>query len=109
MTFYSIQLKLEHLDYGKVVNCAEYPNYEIIVINDDSDDERYYEYNFQDPVKIFHIKKSETPDWGGARNPLRNIGVEKSSGKYIAFLDDDDIWLEGKLKKQVALLGKYLE
>ena len=86
------------------VQKQEYPNYEIIVINDDSDDERYYEYNFQDPIKIFHIKKSETPDWGGARNPLRNIGVEKSSGKYIAFLDDDDIWLEGKLKKQVALL-----
>ena len=49
------------------VQKQEYPNYEIIVINDDSDDERYYEYNFQDPVKIFHIKKSETPDWGGAK------------------------------------------
>jgi len=32
------------------VQKQEYSNYEIIVINDDSNDKRYYEYNFPDPV-----------------------------------------------------------
>jgi len=33
----------------------------------------------------------------------RNVGVEKARGKYIAFVDDDDLWTPDKLKKQVML------
>jgi len=32
----------------------------------------------------------------------RNFGVSQSRGKYIAFLDSDDLWLPDKLKRQVA-------
>lgn len=34
----------------------------------------------------------------------RNIGIKESSGKYIAFLDDDDEWLPEKTEKQVRQL-----
>jgi len=34
----------------------------------------------------------------------RNNGVERSSGDFIAFLDDDDVWLENKLQAQVEVL-----
>lgn len=32
----------------------------------------------------------------------RNIGVNHSTGRYIAFLDSDDLWLPGKLSAQLA-------
>jgi glycosyltransferase involved in cell wall biosynthesis len=34
----------------------------------------------------------------------RNLGVKKSSGKYIAFLDDDDTFLSNKIEKQIVTL-----
>ena len=34
----------------------------------------------------------------------RNIGIENALGKYIAFLDADDVWLPDKLQLQVEFL-----
>ena len=40
-------------------------------------------------------------------SPLaRNIGIQKANGDFIAFLDDDDLWLPEKIEKQVLLLEK---
>ena len=33
----------------------------------------------------------------------RNTGIKNSNGTYVAFLDQDDIWLDSKLKLQVAV------
>jgi len=39
----------------------------------------------------------------------RNIGVKNANGAYIAFCDDDDIWVKNKLSKQVEIFEKYPE
>tara|TARA_B100000927_G_scaffold165499_1_gene133308 strand:+ start:1250 stop:1966 length:717 start_codon:yes stop_codon:yes gene_type:complete len=85
----------------KSIENQTFKNFEIILINDDSDQREYYETNFGPKVKKIDIKKSETPEWKGSRQALINIGVDHANGKYIALLDDDDIWMDKKLEVQV--------
>lgn len=45
---------------------------------------------------------------GGKRGGFaRNLGVNSASGKWIAFLDDDDTWLPGKLRAQLTAASRF--
>jgi GT2 family glycosyltransferase len=78
-----------------------YRNFEIILINDESNQKQYYEHIFPKFVKKIDINRSELPRWTGSRQSLINIGVANSKGDYIALLDDDDYWLPKKLEVQI--------
>ena len=67
-------------------------DYEVIVINDGSDDERYLDYTFDIDVKVIHLKMNSVKEKGYFSDSIRNFGINKAKGKYIAFLDDDDYW-----------------
>ena len=79
-----------------------YTNWELIVIDDQSSD------NTTEIVAAFAQKRSNVKlirleKNGGVAN-ARNIGLEHVNGKYIAFLDSDDVWIADKLAKQVAYM-----
>lgn len=83
-----------------------YKNIELIVVDDNSDDEtKEYMENFaKENYNIKYIRISKDESKGG--NYARNKGIDLSSGEYIAFLDDDDIWLPTKIEKQVKVIEK---
>lgn len=76
---------------------------EVIVVNDCSTDnldsvmEKYSQLE-----NVVYITNENS--LGAAKS--RNKGVAFARGEYIAFLDGDDIWREGKLKKQLDLMEK---
>lgn len=79
-----------------------YTNYEVIIVNDSSTDnskEIIEEYIKND--SRFHLLNLES-NYGVSF--ARNTGIENSKGKYIAFLDSDDIWLPMKLSRQINFM-----
>ena len=73
-----------------------YQNWELLIINDS---ESEVLINFSDS-RIQLAKNSNKPGANGARN----TGINLATGRYIAYLDDDDTWEPGKLLKQVKII-----
>jgi len=78
-----------------------YPAMEIIVVDDGSTDDTRQSIAHRYPqVRYFHQENG-----GVAR--ARNRGIREARGEFIAFLDSDDLWLPGKIEKQVACFKQY--
>ena len=75
-----------------------YKNWKVYLIDDNSNDnskEILSKYQNIENIKIFILKKNKGPAY------CRNLGIQKSNSKLIAFLDSDDYWPEDKLEKQI--------
>lgn len=76
-----------------------YTNWEMLVAEDCSDD------NTRDVIrqweKIDHRVRLVALDRNGGPATARNAALERSKGRWIAFLDSDDIWLPQKLQRTI--------
>jgi glycosyltransferase involved in cell wall biosynthesis len=75
---------------------------EVIVVDDGSTD------NTKEVLAPFRDRIIYIYEDNCGVSSARNRGVAQSSGKYIAFLDADDVWLPGKLKKQVEFFESQI-
>jgi len=79
-----------------------FQDFEIVLIDDASDDDTRAAIASQSDVRIRYFRNGRNR--GEAVS--RNAGVAHATGEYIAFLDDDDTWLPEKLETQVRLLDR---
>ncbi|GEL10374.1 Glycosyl transferase family 2 [Flavobacterium glycines] len=85
------------------VQNQSYQNWEIILVDDGSTDTtRTIITTFLTDKRIQFYPLGKNSGTGVARN----FGVTKAAGKYIAFLDADDLWKPEKLEKQIDFLKK---
>ena len=82
-----------------------YQNFEILIIYDDTDkdDLNYLLKIFGKNKKIKILKNFKNLGAGLSRNK----GINKAKGKYIGFLDSDDIWNKNKISKQLTFMKKF--
>lgn len=91
-------------DTIKSVINQTYENWELIIIDDCSNDctrevvEKYIKVDSR--IKYFVLEKNS----GAA--VARTKGIKLAKGRYIAFLDSDDVWKPQKLEKQIAFMRK---
>ncbi len=76
-----------------------YPTIETLVVDDASTDQTETVVRSH-PLPCSYIRNPTNSGPSAARNRA----IQASSGKYVAFLDADDVWLPDKLSLQVALL-----
>ncbi|AWG44220.1 hypothetical protein BEH_24425 [Priestia filamentosa] len=88
-----------------------YKNVEVIVVDDNQSDSSFrkqielFMNLYREETKVVYIKNSS--NLGGAL--ARNQGIFQSSGDYVTFLDDDDIYLPQKIERQLEFMvsGNY--
>ena len=82
-----------------------YKNWELIIIDDGSDDDTEEVISQLNDERIQFYKAGRI----GINGKIKNTGIEKANGELIAFIDSDDLWAETKLEKQVSALQQYPE
>ncbi|PMO34029.1 glycosyltransferase family 2 protein [Vibrio breoganii] len=89
------------MDCINSVHAQTYTNFEMLIVDDASPDDSaaYIERNLPDErFKLIKLKSNV----GAAA--ARNEALRVASGRYIAFLDSDDIWYPSKLEKQLEFM-----
>ena len=76
-----------------------FKDFELIVVDNNSN------YNFLSVIESFRDERilpfQNNNDGIISRN--RNFGIKRSKGEFIAFCDDDDLWVESKLDEQMKI------
>lgn len=79
-----------------------YSNWELLIVNDGSqDNSRTILESYKDKDARIHVFHNEAATGEGA---ARNLAIRHAQGRYIAFLDCDDIWHPDKLAIQIKTM-----
>ena len=87
-----------------------YDSWELLLIDDGSTDKSTaiaHRYAEQYPGKVRYLEHQEHDNRGMSAS--RNLGIRHAKGRYIGFLDADDVWFPHKLQQQVAILNAHPE
>lgn len=83
------------------VLAQDYPNLELIVVDDGSSDGTETLVRNYGAASVRYIRHSHNRGLPAGRN----TGIDAAEGEYVAFLDDDDMWLPSKIAKQIHAIG----
>lgn len=87
-----------------------YNNIEVLVVDDNDPND---EYSLKSKNKVSALEDDRVRYIQQERHingaVARNVGIKNANGEYIAFLDDDDEWVEDKIEKQVQYLKNNKE
>ena len=86
------------------INSQTYKNFEIILIYDDNN--RSDLLFVKKILKKIKNKKIIVNKKNLGVGISRNRGINKSKGKFLSFIDADDVWNRNKLKKQIKFMKK---
>jgi len=85
----------------------DYEDFELVVVDDGSTD--HTAEVISKIQRVDHrVRYIVLPTKQGL-GTVRKVGIYHGCGRYLAFADSDDIWIQGKLQVQVDILEKYKE
>lgn len=91
----------------RCLDSIDYPDAEVIVVNDGSTDgSADVVIDYKQRLKIEDRRLKIVSKENGGASSARNLGIELAIGKYIAFIDADDFWYAGGVKRIVDLAEK---
>ena len=84
-----------------------FEDWELLLVDDGSSDRSgaiARDRAVKRPEKVRYLEHDGHQNRG--MSAARNLGIRNARGKYVAFLDADDVWLPEKLERQVAILER---
>ncbi len=88
----------------RTVAGQSYENWELLLVDDGSTDGSSETIKRLEAEDDTHRIKVLLPNEHGTAARARNYGLKYASGRYVAFLDADDLWEKDKLEKELSFM-----